>query len=82
MNQSETDVIDTLKQHAAAFLILRYFRYDHLPEPLASFSRPFAELALRMVASGLNGPEASAGLRKLLEAKDCFVRSSLDRAKP
>lgn len=25
-----------------------------------------------------NGPEKSAGLRKLLEAKDCFVRAALD----
>lgn len=25
-----------------------------------------------------DGPELTAGLRKLLEAKDCFVRASLD----
>jgi hypothetical protein len=25
------------------------------------------------------GPELTAGLRKLLEAKDCFVRAKLDR---
>lgn len=26
-----------------------------------------------------DGPEKTAGLRKLLEAKDCFVRAALDR---
>jgi hypothetical protein len=25
-----------------------------------------------------DGPELTAGLRKLLEAKDCFVRASLE----
>ena len=25
-----------------------------------------------------DGPEKSAGLRKLLEAKDCFVRSAIE----
>lgn len=26
-----------------------------------------------------DGPELTAGLRKLLEAKDCFVRAALDK---
>jgi hypothetical protein len=26
-----------------------------------------------------DGPELTVGLRKLLEAKDCFVRAALDR---
>ena len=29
-----------------------------------------------------DGPEKSAGLRKLLEAKDCFVRAALDVQSP
>lgn len=37
-----------------------------------------AELARVMIAECPDGPELTAGLRKLLEAKDCFVRSSLD----
>jgi hypothetical protein len=31
-----------------------------------------------MAESLPDGPELAAGLRKLLEAKDCFVRASLD----
>lgn len=34
-------------------------------------------LADDMIASCPDGPELSAGLRKLLEAKDCFVRAVL-----
>ncbi|PRY56421.1 hypothetical protein B0I28_10970 [Glycomyces artemisiae] len=32
-----------------------------------------------MIAALPDGPELTAGLRKLLEAKDCFVRAALDR---
>jgi hypothetical protein len=35
-----------------------------------------AELA-DSLAGKLDGPELTAGLRKLLEAKDCFVRAAL-----
>ena len=57
--------------------ILKYFKYDHLPEKLQAVSRPFGELAEQIEATIPNGPEKSAGLRKLLEAKDCIVRANL-----
>lgn len=57
--------------------ILRYFEYSHLPERLQNVSRPFALLAQTM-AELPPGAEVSAGLRKLLEAKDCAVRAALD----
>ena len=57
--------------------IMRYFDYGHLPEELASVSAPFAAVARRMVDTLPAGPELSAGLRKLLEAKDCAVRAAL-----
>jgi hypothetical protein len=41
-------------------------------------SRPFGELAERMADTLPSGPELTAGLRKLLEAKDCAVRAALD----
>ena len=37
------------------------------------------DLAEAMVNALPDGPELTAGLRKLLEAKDCFVRAALDR---
>lgn len=57
--------------------ILKYFKYEHLPEHLQSISKHCCELACAMDEDLPSGPEKSAGLRKLLEAKDCFVRASL-----
>lgn len=57
--------------------ILRYFKYDHLPEHLQLTSKLFHNLAHGLVAMTPKNPERSAGLRKLLEAKDCFVRAGL-----
>ena len=53
---------------------LRWFHFKHLPEPLRSTSERFHDLAHSMVAGYEPSAELSAGLRKLLEAKDCFVR--------
>lgn len=57
---------------------IKYFQYEHLPAKLQEVSRPIAELAKLMEETLPDGPEKSAGMRKLLEAKDCFVRSKLD----
>ncbi len=59
--------------------IMRYFEYAHLPPKLQEVSKPFCELA-QVIAANSSGPETSAGLRKLLEAKDCIVRASLNEA--
>ena len=59
--------------------IVEYFEYKHLPEHLQVVSKPFGELANAMNENLDDGPEKSAGLRKLLEAKDCMVRASLDK---
>lgn len=37
----------------------------------------FHALALQLVADLDDGPELTAGLRKLLEAKDCMIRQSI-----
>lgn len=58
--------------------IMQYFAYAHLPEKLQNVSKPICRLAKEMNFDLPDGPEKSAGLRKLLEAKDCFVRASLD----
>ena len=57
--------------------ILRFFAYEHLPAALQAQSKPLCDLARQVDASLPDGPEKSAGLRKLLEAKDCFVRAAL-----
>lgn len=57
--------------------ILDFFKYEHLPEKLKAISKPFGELAELMVETLPRSAERSAGLRKLLEAKDCAVRAAL-----
>jgi hypothetical protein len=57
--------------------IMKYFEYEHLPAYLQDVSRPIAEVAKQMDEGLIDGAEKSAGLRKLLEAKDCFVRARL-----
>jgi hypothetical protein len=57
--------------------IMTYFEYGHLPPALQTISKPLGELAKYMDANIPDGAEKSAGLRKLLEAKDCLVRAAL-----
>jgi hypothetical protein len=57
---------------------IQWFSYEHLPAKLQEVSKPIAELAQLMEKTLPDGPEKSAGMRKLLEAKDCFVRAKLE----
>lgn len=71
-------MIDTTGRHPGTRHLAQYFEYAHLPAHLQAVSRPCAELADQMIAGLPDGPELTAGLRRLLEAKDCFVRAALD----
>ena len=57
--------------------MMQFFAYAHLPPHLQEVSKPFSDLAGKMVADLPRNPERRAGLRKLLEAKDCAVRALL-----
>lgn len=59
--------------------ILKYFVSDHLPSHLRGVSSDVEALAEAMDEYLPNCAEKSAGLRKLLEAKDCFVRAALEK---
>lgn len=54
--------------------LLQFFTYTHLPPDLQEISKPFCELAAHLETRFIATAEKTAGLRKLLEAKDCFVR--------
>jgi hypothetical protein len=69
-------------RHPATRQIARYFAYGHLPEPLQTVSGFCAALAEQMIHQLPDGPELTTGLRKLLEAKDCFVRAALPPEEP
>lgn len=57
--------------------ILQFFAHEHLPKSLSDVSRPFGELADRIVATLPPNPERTVALRKLLESKDAAVRAAL-----
>lgn len=59
--------------------MLQWFVYAHLPEPLRAASQPFCELAEKVAAEWPQNAERTVCLRKLLEAKDAAVRSTLEQ---
>ena len=58
--------------------IMQYFKYNHLPAHLKGVSQVISNVAELLYSQLPDGPEKSSGLRKLLEAKDCLVRSALN----
>ncbi|MGB0972847.1 MAG: hypothetical protein ACPGVG_18095 [Mycobacterium sp.] len=64
------------ERHPATQHLLEQFGYEHLPPHLRAVSKPFRDLAINLLTL-TDGPELSAGLRKLLEAKDCCVRQAV-----
>lgn len=64
-------------RHPATLHLLRFFTFDHLPEPMKTVSRYSCALANAMVDELEDGPELTFGLRQLLLAKDAFVRASV-----
>jgi hypothetical protein len=73
--------MDATGRHPGTAHIVRYFTYEHLPADLQTVSRLFHDLAQDLLDLLPDGPELTVGLRKLLEAKDCFVRAALDTPK-
>ncbi|XYJ11802.1 crAss001_48 related protein [Telluria sp. B2] len=61
---------------------IKYFAFAHLPAHLQLVSKPIGELAKLLEQQLPASPEKTVGMRKLLEAKDCFVRAALDAPKP
>lgn len=57
--------------------IMSYFSYAHLPAHLKGVSQVIAVVAELLNEQLPDDAEKQVGLRKLLEAKDCFVRSAL-----
>ena len=57
---------------------LKYFEFGNLPEHVQVVVKPIHALAVKLDKSLPNGSEKSAGLRKLLEAKDCIIRAAID----
>lgn len=58
---------------------LDHFNYLHLPAHLQQFSKPFHDLAHELHKQLPQSAELNAGLRKLMEAKDCIVRAAIEQ---
>ena len=54
-----------------------FFSFSHLPGHLREVAKPVCVLFEQMSDALPDGTEKEAGMRKLLEAKDCFVRAKL-----
>lgn len=67
-----------IERHPAVVALLRHFEFAHLPPHLRKTSQAVYRLAHDMADTLPHNAELTTGLRKLLEAKDCFVRASLD----
>jgi len=66
-------------RHSATQHIARWFNYDHLPQGHPrELAGECASIAFIMIDELPDGPELTSGLRKLLEAKDCFVRAAIE----
>ncbi|PXY21137.1 hypothetical protein [Prauserella muralis] len=71
-------MMDVSDRHPSTAGIARFFAYEHLSrEDMRAISRQCHDLAESMIRALPDGPELTAGLRKLLEAKDCLVRAAL-----
>jgi len=63
----------------------RFFNYDHLPPHLQPGSKVFKDLAdqilldCQLLVGEPDWAEVMVGLRNLLQAKDCIVRSRLPK---
>jgi hypothetical protein len=72
--------MDLSERHSATRHVAKFFSYQHLPPHLQAVSAECYILASRMVDELPDSPELSAGLRHLLEAKDCFVRAAVEKS--
>lgn len=70
-------MINASNRHPSVQAVTQYFEYDHLPAHLRDISKACHDLACDMLIDIPDSPELTAGLRKLLEAKDCFVRAAI-----
>jgi len=63
-------------RHPSTYALVSFFEYDHLPEgKIRDTSAKVGRLMENILHQFKeDSPELTAGLRKLLEAKDCFVR--------
>ncbi len=66
-----------MARRASTEQVVRWFDNEHQAADLQAVSGPYKELANTLLAQLPDSPELTAGLRKLLESKDCAVRAAV-----
>jgi hypothetical protein len=75
--------IDITGRHVSTQHVAHYFAYEHLNAgPIREVAEMCSEFAGQMLLVLPDGPELTVGLRKLLEAKDAFVRCAVGQIVP
>lgn len=71
--------INATGRHPSTVHIARFFDYEHLSrDDLRAVSRLVHDCVAAVLEEiDEDNPELTAGLRKMLEAKDCLVRAAL-----
>lgn len=70
-------------RHVAIQQVMPFFDYGHLTGRLRKVSMEVHDLAYRILESiPEDHPQLIDGLKKLIEAKDCFVRAKLAETQP
>lgn len=70
--------LDVSGRHPGVRDGLAWLGYDHLPESLQRFSRPFHDAAAAVLdAIPSDSPELTTAINKLIEAKDSAVRAGI-----
>lgn len=57
--------------------LLQFFAFGHLPKHLQAISEPYHALAEQLCKALPHNHQLDKALEKLLESKDCAVRSAL-----
>lgn len=71
-------VTQSIKEKTVDERMMKWFKFDHLPEHLQAVSSKFWDVACSLCALCEPGPERTVALRKLLEAKDAAVRAKVN----
>jgi hypothetical protein len=70
--------VDLTGRHPGVRDGVEWLGYDHLPEVLQRFSKPFHDAAMAILAEvGTDSPELTTAINKLIEAKDSAVRAGI-----
>ena len=74
-----TSIMESMECAQAVAELMTFFDFAHLPERLQFISKPFADIAFRLVApdSACRGAQLELALQRLIEAKDAAIRSAL-----